>query len=87
MLRDNLSIEAIAEACCKIMESSELELDELSHIVVKGTNIRVGYIADESLQFCDYPSNQLKKYHDYIVEKVLPSVDYITDEQADRDDS
>ena len=90
-MRDNLSIEAIAEAIVKVGENPELSIDELSHIVVKGTDTKIGYFGNESIELCNYPSmladKKLRKYHDYIIDYVLPVVDNVTHEQADSDDS
>lgn len=62
-LYKNLTPCEIALATCKIQESEKFELDDLSHIVLKETNKRVGYIGDETLELCNSSNSFSKKSH------------------------
>ena len=74
---DNLSIVVIAHAINLIKKSEELDVSDLCHIIIKETNEKIGYIGNHSIEFCNYPDQSYKKFHNYIVDNVLPSVDYI----------
>ncbi len=76
-IRDNLSIEAMAEIVCAIKDSKGFELDELGHIVLKHTNERIGYLSDESIQLCNYPMRLYRDFHNRIID-MMPAVDEVT---------
>ena len=44
------------------------ELEEFSHIVLKGKNIRIGYIGDDTLELVNPNKKEFIKYHDKLKE-------------------
>lgn len=46
-----------------IQFSKEFELDELCHIVLKGTTTRVGYLGDNSFELVDPRRRELREHH------------------------
>lgn len=53
----------IASVVCEINNSKDFELDELSHIVLKGTNTRVGYIGDDTFEIINPHKKEFVGYH------------------------
>ncbi|MBS3095758.1 hypothetical protein J4231_03700 [Candidatus Woesearchaeota archaeon] len=54
---------AMALIIRKIQTSSLYRLDDLSHIVIKVTNKRIGYLGDESFELVDPKDESLKEHH------------------------
>ena len=49
-LRTNLTDRNIINAAARISESERFEFGEYSHVVLKGTDVVIGYIGNESLE-------------------------------------
>jgi len=68
IFKKNLTLGDMAIVTCMINDSENFELDELSHIILNGTNTRVGYIGDDTLELVN-PNNKLfKEYHNKLKE-------------------
>lgn len=68
IFRKNLTHGEIAVVSCEISNSKNFELDELSHIILKGTNTRVGYFGDDSLELVNPNKKEFTEYHDELKE-------------------
>ena len=51
----------------KIQNSLQYELDDLSHVVLRGSDTRVGYLGDDSLELVNPADERLKKHHKSLV--------------------
>ena len=58
-----VSPEAMAAMIYAVHTSPQFELDDLSHVVLKGTETRVGYFGDESFELVDPQNKSLEAYH------------------------
>lgn len=63
----NLSLEEMSTIIYEIQNSGYFELDDLCHVVIKGTNKRIGYVGDEELQLVDPEDKSLEKYHKNLI--------------------
>ena len=63
IVKENVLPFYMANVTCMINDSKIFEIDELSHIVLKRTNIRMGYIRDNTLELVNHNNNSIKEYH------------------------
>ena len=63
IVKENVLPFDMANVTCMINDSKIFEIDELSHIVLKVTNTRVGYIGDDTLELVNPNNNSFKEYH------------------------
>ena len=63
IFRKNIACEDILTIVCEINDSKDFELDELSHIILKGTNTKVGYIGNDTLELVNPDKKELIEYH------------------------
>ena len=68
IVKENVLPFYISNVTCMINDSKDFELGELSHIVLKGTNIHVGYIGDDTLELVNYNNKLFKTYHNRLKE-------------------
>ncbi len=64
IFEDNVTPEKMAKILCKINDSKDFEIDELSHIILKGTNTRVGYLGDDTFEIVNPNKREFTEYHD-----------------------
>ncbi len=53
----------IASVIYDINNSKDFKMGELSHIVLKSTNTRIGYIGDDTLELVDPNKKEFVGYH------------------------
>lgn len=68
ILRNNLNVGETAIVLSEITDSKDFDLNELSHIVLKGTKTLVGYIGDDSLELVNPNKKEFIKYHNKLKE-------------------
>ncbi len=68
IFRKNITSGEMSIISCEINNSKDFELDDLSHIVLKGTNIRVGYIGDDALELVNPNKKEFIEYYDKLKE-------------------
>ncbi len=52
LIYNHLSIDQARKAYSKVACSEKFKLDDLGHIFLRGTDLPVGYIGDDSLELC-----------------------------------
>ena len=62
-VKENVLPFDMANVACMIKDSKCFEIDELSHIILKGTNTRIGYIGDDTLELVNPNEKLFKGYH------------------------
>lgn len=68
IFRKNLTSGEMAIVSCEIDNSEEFEFGEFSHIVLNGTNIKVGYIGNETFELINPNKKEFRKYHNKLKE-------------------
>lgn len=68
IFRENITLGETAIISFEINKSKEFELDGLSHIVLKGTDTRVGFFGDNSLEIVNPDKKELREYHNKLKE-------------------
>ena len=62
-VKENVMMGEMAKVICEINDSKDFEIDELSHIILKGTNTRVGYLGDDTFALVNPNEKLFKGYH------------------------
>ena len=62
-VKENVIMGDMAKVICEINDSKDFEIDELSHIILKGTNTRVGYLGDDTFELVNPNEKLFKGYH------------------------
>lgn len=68
IFRKNVTSGEMAIVSCEIGNSEHFELEEFSHIVLKGTNTQVGYLGDDSLELVNPNKKEFREYHNRLKE-------------------
>ncbi len=68
IFRKNLTMGEMAKISCEISNSKYFEIGEFSHIVIKETNTRVGYIGDDTLEIINPNKKKFNEYHNKLKE-------------------
>ena len=68
IFQNNLGVGEIAIVLSEITNSKDFDLDELSHIVLKGTKTPVGYIGDDTLELVNPNKKEFIEYHNKLKE-------------------
>ncbi len=68
IFRKNVTSGEMAIVSCEINNSKDFELDDLSHIVLKGTKTRVGYFGDDTLELVNTNERKFIEYHNKLKE-------------------
>ena len=53
----------MAKMICKIQNSSQYEINDLNHIIVKNSSKKIGYFGDDTFEIVDSDNKKLKKHH------------------------
>ncbi len=64
IFEENVTPRKMAIVSCEISNSKDFEIDELSHIVLKGTNTRIGYLGDDTFEIVNPNKKEFIEYHD-----------------------
>lgn len=73
LIRNVFYPEDVGKVISAVEDSDELEMGELCHVIIKGTNTKVGYIGNETLELVDPNKKDLKQYHN-LLKKIFKSV-------------
>jgi len=57
----------MAKMICKIQNSSQYEINDLSHIIVKNSNKEIGYFGDDTFEIVNFGNKKLEKHHKNLV--------------------
>lgn len=63
----NLTPDEIAGFVCKVQASEEYEFGEYGHILIKDTDLAVGYVGDDRIDLVDFHKSLLAIHHDNLM--------------------
>jgi hypothetical protein len=77
-IRENISQDQLSKAYSLVNdivnENPVLKIGDLSHIVLRETKKKVGYLGNETLELCNFGDRTLKQYHEKL-EKAFNSIE------------